>query len=243
MIIHDILPYLNGKQFSSGVQIDLSGIYKELTRIEFLVHLCRQKRIIHLGCTDHVSLIDEKIRNNQWLHKLLTDVSLECIGVDIDKESIDYVRKLGYQNVICGDMAVSPLPEITSQKWDFLVLGEILEHVDNPVSFLKDIKNNYMGSIDKVVVTVPNILSLFYYNKMKKGFEFTNTDHRYWFTPYTILKVILQSGIIPTDISYCNRMPLSKYHLALRKIRIEKKKYPFFYFQTLAVTGKLKENE
>jgi len=242
-MISDFLPYLNGKEFSSGLPIDLSGLYKEVTRIDFLVHLCNQKRIIHVGCTDHISLIDEKIRNNQWLHKLLTDVSSECIGVDINEESINYVHKLGYHNVIYGDITVSKLPEITSKNWDYLIMGEILEHVDNPVSFLKDIKNNYRESIDKIVITVPNILSLFYYNKMRKGFEFINTDHRYWFSPYTILKVIIQSGIIPTDISYCNRMPLSKYHLALRKIHFEKKKYPFYYFQTLAVTGKLKDNE
>lgn len=31
-----------------------------------------------------------------------------------------------------------------------------------------------------------------------------NSDHRFWFTPYTISKVMMQSGICPDEIFFAN---------------------------------------
>ena len=54
--------YLLGRQFSNGldVQVSDSGKYIQ-TRIDCLVNLVKDKNIIHVGCTDHIEIIDRKI--------------------------------------------------------------------------------------------------------------------------------------------------------------------------------------
>lgn len=38
----------------------------------------------------------------------------------------------------------------------------------------------------------------------RNGIELINTDHKYWFTPFTIGKVLLQAGIKPIELFFAN---------------------------------------
>jgi len=46
-----------------------------------------------LDCTDHIELIDKKIVLNNYLQTKLIKVSNICYGIDINKESIEYLQK------------------------------------------------------------------------------------------------------------------------------------------------------
>lgn len=48
---------------------------------------------MHLGCIDHIELIDKKIALNNYLHTELIKVSDICYGIDINKENIEYLQK------------------------------------------------------------------------------------------------------------------------------------------------------
>ena len=77
---------------------------------------------------------------------------------------------------------------------------------------------------------------------MMKYLEVINSDHRYWFTPYTISKILVSAGYNPEKIIYANLQSLNIRELILRKLRKisgMKTKYPFFYFNTLVITGKI----
>ncbi|WP_425883690.1 class I SAM-dependent methyltransferase [Parabacteroides sp. ASD2025] len=219
--LDNISEYLDGTKFSSSLDIKLKkSLYEEKTRIEKLLEILKGKRVIHLGFTDHIPLIAEKIKKGQWLHGLLDRVCSECYGVDINLEAVDYVKSnYNYPNVICADISATDILKSKSGVWDFILLGEILEHIDNPVSFIKGIRMDYEGKINKIVVTVPNILNVSAMNYMKKGIEHINTDHRYWFTPYTILKVLKIAGYKNPQIYYVNRCRLPFFLLAKRKIK------------------------
>ncbi|MEX0741590.1 MAG: hypothetical protein WD079_02255, partial [Phycisphaeraceae bacterium] len=36
-----------------------------------------------------------------------------------------------------------------------------------------------------------------------RGCELINTDHRYWFTPYTLGKVAVEAGLMPREVRMC----------------------------------------
>lgn len=201
--------YINGLNFSNGLTIDIAK--KENTiidRFSILEQLSKDKKIIHLGCCDHIPLIQNKIKNNIWLHSRLSDNSKRCIGIDINEDGIKYLRNiLGYEDVLCGDIIEDDLKDITEEHWDYLILGEILEHVDNPHLFLSTIKNKYNGHIDKLIITVPNAFS---YQNMRYTFsnkECINTDHRYWFTPYTLAKIAVLAGMQVESFCFCIPTP------------------------------------
>ena len=81
-------------------------------------------------------------------------------------------------------------------------MGEIVEHLNDPVSFLKTLKEKFKDKVDRIVVTCPN--AMFYKNiiDFAQKRERINTDHRYWFTPYTISKVMQCADIEVEEFSF-----------------------------------------
>ncbi|MEJ1237721.1 methyltransferase domain-containing protein [Chryseolinea sp. T2] len=211
--------YLRGEKFSNRIDVPLP--YKEPipNRVNFLTEMSRGKKVVHLGCLDHQPLIADKIGRGQWLHKELTDVASDCIGVDIDEEALRYVEsKFGYNNIVLGNFTTDKFERIANNKWDYAILGELLEHIDNPVQFLSSIRTNYSGIIDRIVVTVPNAWTRITMRMAKSSVEMINSDHRYWFTPYTLAKVLYQAGMVTEEIKFSNRIPLDTIDLIKHKL-------------------------
>ncbi|MDD5764791.1 MAG: hypothetical protein PHW79_00875 [Candidatus Marinimicrobia bacterium] len=223
-----LLPFLSDNQFSEALKVKISE--KEtsvLSRIEYIETLVSGKNIIHVGCVDHISLIQWKIDNNIWLHKRLSDCTKRCLGIDLNEEGIQYLKtKLNYQDVIRLNIAKEfPTTEIISQTWDYMIVGEILEHLNEPISFLTSIKQKYSGIIDRIVITVPNAFRLPNFLFAKKHIEYINSDHRFWFTPYTLAKLLSDAGMKFEEFQFCHDYPLARKSI-IRKIIL--KKYPAF---------------
>jgi hypothetical protein len=237
------LEYLNGKKFSNSLVIPYSYREDIPNRVRFITELVKGKKVIHLGCLDHLPLIAEKITRGQWLHKELTENSSVCIGVDIDQETKKYVEtNYGYTNIVLGDFTKSRLPELVTKQWDYAVLGEILEHIDNPVTYLQAIRELYADCLTKLVITVPNAWTQTTMRMANKSSEIINSDHRYWFTPYTLSKVIVQAGLTLEDIYFANRVPLHGWDLVKNKVSgmlNQKPKFPFTYASSIVAVARL----
>lgn len=229
--------YLTGTEFSEGAKFDLDSMRNPvLSRLETLVELGRGKSVLHVGCCDHIQYIKDKLDRGLWLHKLISDSSSECLGVDIDSKAINFVKnELGYKNVVCGNLLTDSISEVSSKMWNFAILGEILEHVDDPIIFLRTLKEKYGNKIERLVITVPNAFSYRNIINLTKRTEIINTDHRYWFSPFTLAKVVTRSGWKPKEIFYADpyreRVRPLKY-LGLRRV---KKEWPSYYSDTLIV--------
>jgi hypothetical protein len=238
----EILKYANGEDFSNSFEFLLGDTkYEAVSREDAIVRLIRGCDVLHIGCSDHVPLIREKIRNNKWLHKLVTENSKSCIGIDNDRESIDFlVNELGYQNVRYGDITSDPFPEISSGQWDYALFGEMIEHLGDPVSFLSSFRKKYGNNVKGFLISVPNIYNRFNMKSMFRYREIINSDHRFWFTPYTIIKVLASAGFKPETMEFANLVELSVPELILRKIRKYLHlvpAYPFYFYKTIIVKG------
>ena len=201
--------YLSGSSFSSGLTIKIcqKGDLLE-DRLSIIENITKGKEIIHLGCVDHLPLIEEKIRKNVWLHSRLCSCTHRCLGIDINSEGIKYLEtKLGYTDLVCADITKSDISELMGNQWDYLIMGEILEHLDNPCAFLTAIHEKYSQNIGRMVITVPNALSWQNISYTFSHEECINTDHRYWFTPYTLGKIITQAGMEVDEFFFCQPFP------------------------------------
>ena len=240
----DILKYLKGDAFQTSLTVDIGKThYNVISREKVITEIIKNKDVIHIGCSDHIQVINEKIRNNIWLHKLISENAKSCIGIDIDKESIEFIKnKLGYKNVYQGDILTDVCEKIMINKWDYAVFGEIIEHLDDPVNFLKVFKTKYGKNVSKFIITVPSIYNKRQFANMMNFREVINSNHRYWFTPYTITKILVSAGYNPEKISYSNLQSLNIRDLMKRKIKkiagIEVK-YPFYYFNTIIISGNI----
>lgn len=198
--------YLSGNKFSTGYCLKLEGntLY---SRTETILRLVSGKRCIHIGCCDHIPVIEEKIKSKIWLHGILEECCTDILGIDINKKAVDYVNKknLCKNKVYYADITETNFIEkIPNREFDYVLLGEVVEHLDNPVYFLKNMKENLRkyGFKGRYIITVPNAFCFLQNPVYKNAIECINTDHRYWFTPYTIAKIMIRADIKPEELYF-----------------------------------------
>jgi hypothetical protein len=218
-----ILPYLDGREFDENMTVPYQAKGKIEFRNDVLVEMCRNKRVLHIGCCDHVPLIKEKIRKREWLHGLITECASHVAGVDIDAAAVRAASQIsGLENLYAGDVtADGKIAEIANMKFDIALFGEVVEHVANPAFFLGKFRENYADAFSEVIITVPNALRGGNVRGIFKNVETINSDHRFFFTPYTIAKIAMDAGFAPKEVRMAaftkagmiktmllNRMPL-----------------------------------
>jgi len=189
--------YLDGKEFSENVSFDYSFKIPVEDRISILSRIAVGKRILHIGCCDHAPLIQEKISTGTWLHGILTELSDYCIGIDIDSEAVQSAQSISkLENIFAGDITdTNKITSIVERQFDYAIFGEVLEHIGNPVSFLSSFVRLYRDNINAVVITVPNAFRAGNIRNVFRSRETINSDHRFFFTPYTLSKVASDAGL------------------------------------------------
>lgn len=197
--------YLRGDEFSSTIKVPIavSGPANP-SSIRYLCDQVADKRVIHLGCADHYEMIDNVMAKGKWLHATLAESAQECVGVDINKKTLDYiVENYGIEGLHCADITVDDLDFLGDEMWDLALLPDILEHIPDLHSFLASLQKQLQNRCEQVLITVPNALC---FRNMKtayfRGLEKINTDHRYWFTPYTMGKALTDAGFDPAGMEF-----------------------------------------
>lgn len=238
----EINKYLSGELFSSGLDIPFCDEkFPNQSRIEKIIEITKGKSIIHVGCADHLPLIESKIKNKKWLHGLLMESTAQCIGVDNNKEAVNFINnELGIKEVYYSDITKDKLSILENSHWDYMVLGELIEHVDNPVAFLTDIREKFKGKVEKIIITAPNVFNILIIKDILNNVENTNTDHRYWFSPFTLTKITLNSGFYNCDLFFTERVKLPLRKAIIRRLKLLFKISSSFHancFSTLILTA------
>ena len=110
------------------------------------------------------------------LHSVITLASRETIGVDVDYEGVEKMKSMGFDNVVCADLETWNY----DGTFDVIVLGEIIEHIDNCGEFLKTIAR-FCHSETLVVLTTPNAYYFLFCIYTVVGRESIHPDHNYFF--------------------------------------------------------------
>lgn len=174
--------YLSGRTFSNSGEFQI-GRTPLIDRVELITRLARDKRVMHLGCADHLPLIQQKRADGSYLHDRIADVSRHLVGVDTNAAALDEMRAAGIDNLYLPDA----LP--ADEAFDLVVAPDVIEHVGNVEEFLR-----YAGSFGcSVLITTPNALRM--HNRTRLRSELVNTDHRYWFSPYTLARSVVAAGL------------------------------------------------
>jgi len=220
--------YLLGDRFNNGGVISLVSQKSDiLYRDDYLLEISRNKSILHLGFVDHIPLIDEKIKKGNWLHKKLMDVSSLCYGLDINEEGIKYIQDTyNYDNLYAIDITSDSIPErILNTKFDYILIPDVIEHIGNPVAFLQSIKERFKDNAEKIILTTPNAFRWNNFINTFKNIELINTDHRFWFTPFTLSKIVTDAEYEINSLGYFEHGKLSRRQI-FRKFILNR--YPAF---------------
>ncbi|MCX8049067.1 MAG: class I SAM-dependent methyltransferase [Methylohalobius sp.] len=213
----EVLPYLRGESFSDNLRIPFFEEREPLLpwwigRAAYLEKVLAGRSVIHVGCVDHgPENAAARMAKDAWLHQKLARIASTCAGVDIDAQGIKYLAEtLGLSQVYCADLAAEDVPALQNRHWDVLLLGEVIEHLDDPVAFLTGVRRRYGGCIGSLLATVPNAFAWDNLRYALRGEERINTDHRYWFTPYTLAKVLIRAGFTPKAFHFMSLLPVRR---------------------------------
>lgn len=158
-------------------------------RIKYLCELARGKDVLDVGIVEHTR---EAVHSPEWLHKCLSNVANSCLGIDILENEVNYLRSLGF-NVLCVDITNNPL----ESKFDLIICGEVLEHLDAPGHFLSNTVKMLKPN-GRIVISVPNpwYINVILKNILNGKPYVDNADHVSWFDPCTLCEVGQRHGLV-----------------------------------------------
>lgn len=229
-----LLNYIEGHCFDDNLIIPCGGTDLEVPLKKTAVSaLVEGKKVIDFGCADHVKLISQRFDTDKWFHKVIRAKSAKCIGIDVDQAAIAIAAKYGYEiffyNIYTDDIPYA----ICEDVWDYITLLDVLEHIDDPIGFLKLVSEKFKGIVKKIIIVVPNAFSNANFLNAMRHFECINSDHRFWFTPYTLAKIIVRAGLSLERINLVNTY-MPRYNF-LRKLLL--KYFPLLRDRCLAIAG------
>ena len=111
-------------------------------------------------------------------------------------------RSLGFDNVQQLDIFSAEAPAaLQHQAPDVVLVPDVIEHLSDPAAFLRRLRLCLPQA--QFLVSVPNGLSLRNACHTLRGREQINTDHRAWFSPFTLLKVLADAGLACDALHAC----------------------------------------
>ncbi|MBE9468218.1 MAG: methyltransferase domain-containing protein [Bacteroidetes bacterium] len=161
------------------------------TRDEVLLEYCDGKKVLHIGATDS-PYTEQKFSDNLLLHTKIQKKASELLGIDIDKDSIDFLCKKGVDNII--EFNMNNLKELNFEP-EIIIFGETIEHLMNQEIALSILKKS-MNKDTKLLVSTPNAMWL---NKIIDTFKFQeiqHTDHKMIFSYATIKNLFETNGFV-----------------------------------------------
>ena len=198
----DISDYLSGEKFDHDYGYRPSMAFSGQPRADLLENWCTGRTVLHVGFADHQPLIASRAASGEWLHARLCRSARACYGVDINADAVDTAKRLGFDNVFALDIhAQDAAAALQSLPVDLVMVPDVLEHLSNPAAFLERLAKLFPAA--EFVVSVPNALSLRNMAHTLTGTERVNTDHRAWFSPYTLQKVLADAGLRSTHLTGC----------------------------------------
>lgn len=189
----EVSDYLDGKILSNSHQFHIDRS-RPVQRNDLLVRLVKGLVVLHVGCADHVGLIRTKRARGSYLHDLLSSSAARVVGSDVNEAALDQMRQIGIVDLF----SVDEVP--TDLEFDLVVVPDVLEHVPNVSEFLESLRQYACD----VVVTTPNAFRI--QNRLLFTHELVNTDHRYWFSPYTLTKCLVTAGYDIQEMWYTDKL-------------------------------------
>ncbi|MDB6026134.1 MAG: hypothetical protein JWM68_2357 [Verrucomicrobiales bacterium] len=169
-------------------------------RVTYIVNECRGKRILHLGCTDW-PYTEAKLSGGALLHAKINEVAGSLTGVDADEEGVAYFRKIGFSETYVDNVEKFSNALVRDKKYDVIIAGEIIEHLENPGLFLRSVQN-VMTTDTVIIITTINAYCFFRFVYYLFKREMVHPDHNFYFSPIVLRKLITRCGLEVVDFRY-----------------------------------------
>lgn len=149
----------------------------ETRRLKLLASEVQGHTVLDLG---YAQLPNPFLEGGRWL----------VTGLDLDPPPAD----CRYQETLRGN--VGDVPQLLGgRRFDTVIAGELIEHVENPYSFLRDIRT-VLGPEGRLVLSTPNPLGfpVAFAEIIRDRRRFYSEDHTYYFLPRWVERMLQRTG-------------------------------------------------
>ena len=178
-------------------------------KIRFFLPLVKGRRVLDLGVVQHQR---DRFYRDTWLHHAIQSESAEVVGVDVDKEGVEYLTSKGY-DVRLGDVQDLNL----NRKFDVVVAGDIIEHLTNLDGFLDSAKH-HLEDTGVLALSTPNP---FWWRTWVmvaiRGHACPHPEHTCWFCEKTLQQLLSRKGFEVVRVHYGTVYDMSRWTQRLTK--------------------------
>lgn len=176
-----------------------------------------QGSVLDVGCVDSRPSRDvttQRIeRKPNMLFRRIVEANRDTLGVDIDAEGVEALKAMGYQ-AVCGNVEIVNL----ARKFNTIIAGEIIEHLENPGMFLRNMRR-HLADDGVLIISTPNP---FYQGQTWKIWRYgrpeVHEDHANWQDPITLAQLFKRTGFKIADGYWVqpSRSPLKTWKRLIR---------------------------
>lgn len=177
---------------------DYTKIYRYSRSLAFdrdkkIIEICKWKNVLHIWAWD-APYTEEKFINWTLLHKKLNNSCNKILWIELDKDSIEYLRKQWVNNIMHLDLNNAGDNFDIWFEVDIIVFWETIEHIMNLKYFFDTIKK-IMNDKTVLLISTPNhsyivitLLSILW-------IEMTHYDHNLLFSFWTLKQLIEKNDL------------------------------------------------
>lgn len=178
-----VLTYANFEKLPVPAPVD---------RLGYISAACRGKAVLDIGCLDETALVKRDTRH--WLHGRIGSVADRVLGIDSSLKVPDEGLVTGPNSrIVRGDATRVDLHALGFERVDVVVAGELIEHIEHPLGFVREMKRSFAGS--ELLLSTPNGMSLSNTMMGVLRREVQHPDHLHNFTYKTLNTVCLRAGL------------------------------------------------
>lgn len=175
----------------------MAETFELVDRVGLIREASRGRKVLHLGCTNH-PYTQDAIDRDMLLHFELEKIADELYGFDFDRRGLDLLERSGSRNLFRADL--EKLQEVAlEEKFDVIIAGEMIEHLNNPGLFLEGIQR-FMDAGTRLLITTVNAYSAMrfvQYGLRGRGGENepVHPDHVAYYSYRTLKLIVERSGL------------------------------------------------
>lgn len=188
-----------------------NGCMRFLDKEAAILNAARGLKVLHLGC---VGFADPALRAKAFadpesarrvaeasLHGALCRVC-EAWGIDFCEEAIAAFKRLGiFSRLFYGN--AEKLEDVSlSEKFDLVVVGDLVEHLSNPGLMLEGIKRFCMRET-RIILTTPHAMGLPNYLRFLLGRSDDGPEHVMTFTAKHLENLLKRHGYEVAQMATC----------------------------------------
>jgi SAM-dependent methyltransferase len=158
---------------------------------------CTGRDVLDCGAVQHSWRMS--IENPDWLHAAVCKAAASCVGVDFLAEDAAELNRRGYDVRVADVLTDDPPAE---GAFDVVIAGDIVEHLENPATFLRYIATALRPDGVAVITTPSPFFVGQWWTLLAKGHPAISPEHAVLFDPFTFSKLVERTPLEIVEVCW-----------------------------------------